>query len=195
MFTGIIQCLGVVRNVELSQDFATISIDIQELATRIAVGDSVSVNGVCLTAIDISGSVVGFEVMGITLSRTNLGALTQGSSVNLELPLTLNDFIGGHMVQGHIDEIGVILEIEQLALWKRMRISTSLDLQKYIVLRGSIAVDGVSLTISAIGPDWFEVSLIPATLEHTILGTKNVGSTVNLESDIVARHLEKLVQP
>lgn len=195
MFTGIIQCLGVVRNVELSQDFATISIDIQELATRIAVGDSVSVNGVCLTAIDISGSVVGFEVMGITLSRTNLGALTQGSSVNLELPLTLNDFIGGHMVQGHIDEIGVILEVEQLALWKRMRISTSLDLQKYIVLRGSIAVDGVSLTISAIGPDWFEVSLIPATLEHTILGTKNVGSTVNLESDIVARHLEKLVQP
>lgn len=195
MFTGIIQCLGVVRNVELSQDFATISIDIQELATRIAVGDSVSVNGVCLTAIDISGSVVGFEVMGITLSRTNLGALTQGSSVNLELPLTLNDFIGGHMVQGHIDEIGVILEVEQLALWKRMRISTSLDLQKYIVLRGSIAVDGVSLTVSAIGPDWFEVSLIPATLEHTILGTKNVGSTVNLESDIVARHLEKLVQP
>lgn len=195
MFTGIIQCLGVVRNVELSQDFATISIDIQELATRIAVGDSVSVNGVCLTAIDISGSVVGFEVMGITLSRTNLGALTQGSSVNLELPLTLNDFIGGHVVQGHIDEIGVILEVEQLALWKRMRISTSLDIQKYIVLRGSIAVDGVSLTISAIGPDWFEVSLIPATLEHTILGTKNVGSTVNLESDIVARHLEKLVQP
>lgn len=195
MFTGIIQCLGVVRNVELSQDFATISIDIQELATRIAVGDSVSVNGVCLTAINISGSVVGFEVMGITLSRTNLGALTQGSSVNLELPLTLNDFIGGHVVQGHIDEIGVILEVEQLALWKRLRISTSLDLQKYIVLRGSIAVDGVSLTISAIGPDWFEVSLIPATLEHTILGTKNVGSTVNLESDIVARHLEKLVQP
>lgn len=195
MFTGIIQCLGVVRNVELSQDFGTISIDIQELATRIAVGDSVSVNGVCLTAINISGSVVGFEVMGITLSRTNLGALTQGSSVNLELPLTLNDFIGGHMVQGHIDEIGVILEVEQLALWKRMRISTSLDLQKYIVLRGSIAVDGVSLTVSAIGSDWFEVSLIPATLEHTILGTKNVGSTVNLESDIVARHLEKLVQP
>lgn len=195
MFTGIIQCLGVVRNVELSQDLGTISIDIQELATRIAVGDSVSVNGVCLTAINISGSVVEFEVMGITLSRTNLGALTQGSSVNLELPLTLNDFIGGHMVQGHIDEIGVILEVEQLALWKRMRISTSLDLQKYIVLRGSIAVDGVSLTVSAIGPDWFEVSLIPATLEHTILGIKKVGSTVNLESDIVARHLEKLVQP
>ena len=151
-------------------------------------------NGVCLTVTSLDDSKIGFDVMGITLKNTNLGNLVAGDSVNLELPMTLDGFVGGHMVQGHIDEVGKILDIEQLTQWKRMRISMSEYLSKYVVVRGSIAVDGVSLTVSAAADLWFEVSLIPATLDHTVLGTKGIGDTVNLESDIIARHLEKLVK-
>lgn len=193
MFTGIIQRLGVVESIETKTDFAVLSINLFDLSKRIAFGDSVSVNGVCLTVVSTDESKVGFEVMGVTLKNTNLGKLVAGSTVNLELPMTLEDFVGGHLVQGHIDECGEIVDIEQLTQWKRMRISMSQDLSKYVVARGSIAVDGVSLTVSAIGDSWFEVSLIPATLNNTVLGKKSVGDTVNLESDIIARHLEKLV--
>lgn len=194
MFTGIIQRLGVVESIETKTDFAVLSIDLFDLSERIAFGDSVSVNGVCLTVVSKDESKVGFEVMGVTLRNTNLGKLVAGSTVNLELPMTLEDFVGGHLVQGHIDECGEIVDIEQLTQWKRMRISMSQDLSKYVVARGSIAADGVSLTVSAIGDSWFEVSLIPATLNNTVLGKKSVGDTVNLESDIIARHLEKLVK-
>ena len=194
MFTGIIQRLGVVESIETKTDFAVLSIDLFDLSERIAFGDSVSVNGVCLTVVSKDESKVGFEVMGVTLRNTNLGKLVAGSTVNLELPMTLEDFVGGHLVQGHIDECGEIVDIEQLTQWKRMRISMSQDLSKYVVARGSIAADGVSLTVSAVGDSWFEVSLIPATLNNTVLGKKSVGDTVNLESDIIARHLEKLVK-
>lgn len=194
MFTGIIQRLGVVRSKEMKSDFAVLGIDLLDLSVNVAVGDSVSVNGVCLTVTSIHGSEVRFDVMGVTLHNTNLGKLNVGDSVNLELPMTLASFVGGHMVQGHIDEVGEILDIEQLTEWKRMRISLSANLNKYVVVRGSIAVDGVSLTISACADSWFEVSLIPATLDNTVLGIKSIGDTVNLESDIIARHLEKLVK-
>ncbi len=194
MFTGIIQRLGVVESIESKSDFAVLYIDLLDLSRSVAVGDSVSVNGVCLTVTSLDDSKIGFDVMGITLKNTNLGNLVAGDSVNLELPMTLDGFVGGHMVQGHIDEVGKILDIEQLTQWKRMRISMSEYLSKYVVVRGSIAVDGVSLTVSAAADLWFEVSLIPATLDHTVLGTKGIGDTVNLESDIIARHLEKLVK-
>lgn len=194
MFTGIIQRLGVVESIESKSDFAVLNIDPLDLSRSVAVGDSVSVNGVCLTVTSLDDSQIGFDVMGITLKNTNLGNLVAGDSVNLELPMTLDGFVGGHMVQGHIDEVGKILDIEQLTQWKRMRISMSEYLSKYVVVRGSIAVDGVSLTVSAAADLWFEVSLIPATLDHTVLGTKGIGDTVNLESDIIARHLEKLVK-
>lgn len=177
----------------MKSDFAVLGIDLLDLSVNVAVGDSVSVNGVCLTVTSIHGSEVRFDVMGVTLHNTNLGKLNVGDSVNLELPMTLASFVGGHMVQGHIDEVGEILDIEQLTEWKRMRISLSANLNKYVVVRGSIAVDGVSLTISACADSWFEVSLIPATLDNTVLGIKSIGDTVNLESDIIARHLEKLV--
>ena len=194
MFTGIIQRLGVVESIESKSDFAVLYIDLLDLSRSVAVGDSVSVNGVCLTVTSLDDSKIGFDVMGITLKNTNLGNLVAGDSVNLELPMTLDGFVGGHMVQGHIDEVGKILDIEQLTQWKRVRISMSEYLSKYVVVRGSIAVDGVSLTVSAAADLWFEVSLIPATLDHTVLGTKGIGDTVNLESDIIARHLEKLVK-
>jgi riboflavin synthase len=194
VFTGIIQRLGVVESIESKSDFAVLYIDLLDLSRSVAVGDSVSVNGVCLTVTSLDDSKIGFDVMGITLKNTNLGNLVAGDSVNLELPMTLDGFVGGHMVQGHIDEVGKILDIEQLTQWKRMRISMSEYLSKYVVVRGSIAVDGVSLTVSAAADLWFEVSLIPATLDHTVLGTKGIGDTVNLESDIIARHLEKLVK-
>lgn len=193
MFTGIIQQIGVVTNIQTTHDFGVIEIELTNLPTSVKIGDSISVNGVCLTATTINGDVVSFDVMGITLSKTNLGGLRVRNVVNIEFPMTLTDFVGGHLVQGHIDEVGTILEIEQLTNWRRLRISASSALQKYVVRRGSIAVDGVSLTVSDLGESWFEVSLIPATLEHTILGSKDVGNEVNLESDIVARHLEKLV--
>ena len=193
MFTGIIQQIGVVTNIQTTHDFGVIEIELTNLPTSVKIGDSISVNGVCLTATTINGDVVSFDVMGITLSKTNLGGLRVRNVVNIEFPMTLTDFVGGHLVQGHIDEVGTILEIEQLTNWRRLRISASSELQKYVVRRGSIAVDGVSLTVSDLGESWFEVSLIPATLEHTILGSKDVGNEVNLESDIVARHLEKLV--
>lgn len=193
MFTGIIQQIGVVTNIQTTHDFGVIEIELTSLPTSVKIGDSISVNGVCLTATTISGDVVSFDVMGITLSKTNLGGLRVRNVVNIEFPMTLTDFVGGHLVQGHIDEVGTILEIEQLTNWRRLRISASSALQKYVVRRGSIAVDGVSLTVSDLGESWFEVSLIPATLEHTILGSKDVGNEVNLESDIVARHIEKLV--
>lgn len=194
MFTGIIQRLGLVESIETKSDFAVLSIDLFDLSERIEFGDSVCVNGVCLTVVSTDESKVGFEVMGVTLKNTNLGELVAGSTVNLELPMTLEDFVGGHLVQGHIDESSEIVDIEQLTQWKRMRIAMSQDLSKYVVARGSIAVDGVSLTVSAVGDSWFEVSLIPATLNNTALGKKGVGDTVNLESDIIARHLEKLVK-
>lgn len=194
MFTGIIQRLGVVESIESKSDLAVLYIDLLDLSRSVAVGDSVSVNGVCLTVTSLDDSKIGFDVMGITLKNTNLGNLVAGDSVNLELPMTLDGFVGGHMVQGHIDEVGKILDIEQLTQWKRMRISMSEYFSKYVVVRGSIAVDGVSLTVSAAADLWFEVSLIPATLDHTVLGTKGIGDTVNLESDIIARHLEKLVK-
>lgn len=193
MFTGIIQQIGVVTNIQTTHDFGVIEIELTSLPTSVKIGDSISVNGVCLTATTINGDVVSFDVMGITLSKTNLGGLRVRNVVNIEFPMTLTDFVGGHLVQGHIDEVGTILEIEQLTNWRRLRISASSALQKYVVRRGSIAVDGVSLTVSDLGESWFEVSLIPATLEHTILGSKDVGNEVNLESDIVARHIEKLV--
>lgn len=194
MFTGIIQRLGIVESIESKSDFAVLYIDLLDLSRSVAVGDSVSVNGVCLTVTSLDDSKIGFDVMGITLKNTNLGNLVAGDLVNLELPMTLNGFVGGHMVQGHIDEVGKILDIEQLTQWKRMRISMTEYLSKFVVVRGSIAVDGVSLTVSAAAELWFEVSLIPATLDHTVLGTKGIGDTVNLESDIIARHLEKLVK-
>lgn len=194
MFTGIIQRLGVVESIESKSDFSVLYIDLLDLSRNVAVGDSVCVNGVCLTVTSLDDSRVEFDVMGVTLNNTNLGKLVAGDSVNLELPLTLDGFVGGHMVQGHVDEVGKILDIEQLTQWKRMRISMSEYLSKYVVVRGSIAVDGVSLTVSAVADSWFEVSLIPATLDHTVLGTKGIGDTLNLESDIIARHIEKLVK-
>lgn len=195
MFTGIVQAIGEVRKIDFSEEFGILEIAVGNVVVGLSVGDSVSVNGVCLTASNITDQSVTFEVMGITLSKSNLGTLTRGSKVNLELPLTLQDFVGGHLVQGHVDEVGTILEIEQLDNWKRMRISTTAQIQKFVVARGSIAVDGVSLTVSDVDAAWLEVSLIPTTLEHTILGTKVVGDKVNLESDIIARHVEKLVKP
>jgi riboflavin synthase len=195
VFTGLVQVIGKVVSIQSEADFAVLSVDIGNLANRLQLGDSVSVNGVCLSVVKIANSIVDFEVMGITLRKTNLGQLESMNTVNVELSMTLGDFVGGHLVQGHIDSIGVITEVEELANWRRMRIQSTPDVMKYIVGRGSITVDGVSLTVSDEGDTWFEVSLIPTTLEHTTLGTRRPSDKVNLETDIIARHIEKLVKP
>jgi len=154
----------------------------------------VSVNGVCLTAINISDETFSADVMGQTLKMTTLGELGQGSKVNLELAMKAENRFGGHMVQGHVDAVGHILDRTKNPDWDVVRISLPTEISKYVVARGSITVEGTSLTVSNLGKDWFEVSLIPTTLEHTNLGTKAVGDKVNLESDILARHIERLLQ-
>jgi riboflavin synthase len=193
MFTGIVTALGTVSSLSLSSDAAVITI-CAPFCSELNSGDSVSVNGVCLTAINISDETFSADVMGQTLKMTTLGELGQGSKVNLELAMKAENRFGGHMVQGHVDAVGHILDRTKNPDWDVVRISLPTEISKYVVARGSITVEGTSLTVSNLGKDWFEVSLIPTTLEHTNLGTKAVGDKVNLESDILARHIERLLQ-
>lgn len=193
MFTGIVTALGTVSSISLSNDAAVVTI-CAPFCSELNSGDSVSVNGVCLTAINITDETFSADVMGQTLKMTTLGELGQGSKVNLELAMKADNRFGGHMVQGHVDAVGQILDRTKNPDWDVVRISLPIEISKYVVARGSITVEGTSLTVSNLGKEWFEVSLIPTTLEQTNLGTKSVGDKVNLESDILARHIERLLQ-
>jgi riboflavin synthase len=163
------------------------------VAADAAHGDSIAVNGVCLTVVDTTGEEFTADVMAETLSRSALGGLAAGDRVNLERAATLSTRLGGHLVQGHVDGVGTVLQRRPDTHWEVVRIGLPPDLGRYVVEKGSIAVDGVSLTVSAVSSDWFEVSLIPTTLAATTLGTRAVGSRVNLEVDIVAKYVEKLL--
>jgi riboflavin synthase len=164
-----------------------------------ALGDSIAVNGVCLTVTATSGPTFTADVMAETLRRTALGALAPGSPVNLERPLRLGGRLGGHLVQGHVDAVAVIVSRSPAQHWDVVRIAAPPGLARYIVEKGSVAVDGVSLTVSAVGggqggePPWFEVSLIPATLSGTTLGLAQPGSRVNLEVDVIGKYVERLL--
>jgi riboflavin synthase len=193
MFTGLIADLGDVTALNEDGEGATLEIATR-LAGELSVGDSIAVNGVCLTASEVrSGSFVA-QAMRETLERSALGALQVGARVNLELPLRAADRLGGHVVQGHVDGTGVVGEIREQGFARVLRIESEPGLGRYWVEKGSIAVNGVSLTVSALYDDGFEVALIPETLQRTNLGGMAVGDRVNLEVDVLAKHVERLLE-
>jgi riboflavin synthase len=193
MFTGIVEELGEVVAVERLPDAARLTVRGPRVTAEACRGDSIAVNGVCLTVTGSSDKTFTADVMAETLSRTGLGALSPGSPVNLERPVELGGRLGGHLVQGHADGTGEILSRTPGEHWDVVRIAAPPDLARYIVLKGSITVDGVSLTVSALSVTWFEVSLIPTTLELTTLGRLQPGSQVNLEVDVIAKYVESLL--
>ena len=196
MFTGIVAELGEVAAIEYRGDAARLAI--RGSTDDVSPGESIAVNGVCLTVTGVIDGTFTADVMAETLDRSGLGALTPGAPVNLERPVRLADRLGGHLVQGHVDATGTILSRSPAAHWDRVRISLPASVARYVVPKGSIAVDGVSLTVSALSPPgttgtWFEVSLIPETLKRTTLGIRQPGDTVNLEVDVIAKYVERLL--
>ncbi|MCW2679228.1 MAG: ribE [Frankiales bacterium] len=193
MFTGIVEELGEVVAVEPLQDASRLTVRGPLVTSDAGHGDSICVNGVCLTVVDSRDGAFTADVMSETLRRSSLGALSAGSPVNLERAVRVSDRLGGHVVQGHVDGTGELQQVTPDEHWTVVRISLADGLARYVVEKGSITVDGVSLTVSAIGPDWFEVSLIPTTLALTTLGAKGPGDPVNLEVDVMAKYVEKLL--
>jgi riboflavin synthase len=195
MFTGIVEDLGEVREVEQLGDFARLHILSSVVTADARLGDSICVNGVCLTVTSLLGSPpTGFtaDVMGETLARSSLKEFAPGARVNLERSVRLQDRLGGHLVQGHTDGTATVVSRDPQEQWEVVRLSLPADLARYVVYKGSVTVDGVSLTVSQLAGDWFEVSLIPETLKRTTLGFKQPGDHVNLEADVIAKYVEKL---
>ena len=200
MFTGIVEDLGEVQAVEHLGDFARIHVRSAVVTQDTRVGDSICVNGVCLTVTGLitsepSATPIGFaaDVMGETLRHSSLKSVAPGTKVNLERSVRLADRLGGHLVQGHTDGTATVISRDPQENWDVVRIGLPPDLARYVVHKGSITVDGISLTVSGIDNDWFEVSLIPETLKRTTLGLKQPGAEVNLEVDVIAKYVEKLV--
>jgi riboflavin synthase len=193
MFTGLIAELGTVRTFERDGDGATLSIE-SSLAPELEEGDSIAVNGACLTATSIDPAGFSAQAMNETLARTALGELEPAARVNLELPLRAGERLGGHFVQGHVDGIGVLAATRAEGISRVLEVRVPPALGRYLVEKGSVAVDGVSLTVSALLPDGFAVSLIPETLERTSLGAAEVGARLNIEVDILAKHIERLLE-
>jgi riboflavin synthase len=194
LFTGLIQDVGTIESLDRGDDGARLRIA-TSLAAEIEPGDSVAVNGVCLTATTIEAAGFGTEAMNRTLDVTALGALETGGRVNLELAMKASDRLGGHIVQGHVDGVGEVVSIEADGFAKRLRVALDPDLLCYAIDRGSITLDGVSLTIADLGESWVSVSLIPETLERTTLGDAAPGRKLNVECDVIAKHVERLMAP
>jgi riboflavin synthase len=192
MFTGLIADVGKVEAVEQGDGGARLRVA-TTLASELSGGDSISVGGACLTAAAVAGGSFEADAMNQTLSLTTLGALAPGDPVNLELALRASDRLGGHIVQGHVDGLGEVASVTEDGIARRLLVTPPAELLPLIVERGSIALDGVSLTVSALDGDSFETSLIPETLERTTLGSLVQGDRVNLECDVVARYLQSLV--
>ena len=198
MFTGIVAELGEVAGVEQHGDAARLTI--RGSTEGVSPGDSIAVNGVCLTVTGVLDGTFTADVMGETLDRSSLGALTPGAPVNLEQSVRLADRLGGHLVQGHVDGTGTIISRSPAEHWDQVRISLPAGISRYVVHKGSITVDGISLTVSALGPPgdgpdgdtWFEVCLIPETLKRTTMGARQAGEVVNLEVDVIAKYVERL---
>jgi riboflavin synthase len=194
MFTGLIQDLGRVETLEADADGAKVRIA-TKLAPDIARGDSVAVNGVCLTATAVDETGFETEAMNQTLTVTALGTVAAGDPVNLELAMQASDRLGGHIVQGHVDGVGQVVSVTEDGFARRVRVELAPQLLRYAVDKGSITLDGVSLTVAELGESWVEVSLIPETLERTNLGRAAPGGKVNVESDVVAKYVERLLAP
>ncbi len=193
MFTGIIEELGELADSADLGTAARFTVRGPLVTTDARHGDSIAVNGVCLTVVEVRDGSFTADVMEESLDRSSLGALAVGDPVNLERAATLSTRMGGHLVQGHVDGTGTVLSRQPDEHWEVVRLSLPAELARYVVEKGSITVDGVSLTVSGIGPDWFEVSLIPTTLGLTTLGKKEPGAPVNLEVDVIAKYTEKLL--
>ena len=194
MFTGLIQDVGTVESLAAGTEGARMRI-VTSLAAEIGDGDSVAVNGVCLTATAVDERGFATEAMNQTLAVTALGAVESGDPVNLELAMRASDRLGGHIVQGHVDGVGEVVAVDEDGFARRLRVRLPAGLLRYAIDKGSVALDGVSLTISALGEDWIEVSLIPETLQRTSLGRVEPGRKVNVESDVIAKHVERLMAP
>ena len=193
MFTGIVEELGEVVAVEPLQDASRLTVRGPVVTGDASSGDSIAVNGVCLTVVDSRDGTFTADVMAETLKRSSLGVLQPGSPVNLERAVRVSDRLGGHVVQGHVDATGTVERVTPDEHWTVVRVSLPPELSRYVVRKGSVTVDGVSLTVSDLGDDWLEVSLIPTTLALTTLGAKGAGDPVNLEVDVMAKYVEKLL--
>lgn len=194
MFTGIVEELGRVAAIEPQPDAIRITIEGPLAVSDATRGDSISVNGVCLTAIELEGETFTADVMRETLNRTSLGSLNVGDPVNLERAMNAATRFGGHVVQGHVDGVGEIISREPSDNWEWVRVEIPVELSKYVVLKGSITIDGVSLTVNELSDTFVGVSLIPETLRLTTLGSKRVGDKVNIEVDVMAKHIERLLE-
>jgi riboflavin synthase len=194
MFTGLVEDIGTVESLQSGDEGARLRIATQ-LAGEIGDGDSVAVNGVCLTATAVDAGGFETEAMNQTLSVTSLGGLGEGGRVNLELAMKASARLGGHIVQGHADGIGTVVSIEQDGFARRLRVGLGHELLRYVVEKGSLARDGGSLTVSGLGEGWAEVSLIPETLARTTLGGAAEGDKLNVECDVVAKYVERLMKP
>lgn len=194
MFTGIIEERGrVVEVVDLPDQARRVRVLAPLVTTDVGPGDSIAVSGVCLTVVDPAASTFSADIMKESLDRSTLGALVVGDEVNLERAVRVSDRLGGHIVSGHVDGLAEVVEVTASAHWRVIRFGTSEQLLRYVVEKGSICLDGASLTVSAVGDDWLEVSLIPTTLAETTLGALTVGDRVNVEVDVLAKYAEKLL--
>ncbi len=200
MFTGIISGMGRIESVDPSPetDSVVLQINAPKHTESLGLGGSIAINGVCLTATSIHGDSLSLDVMGETLRYTTIGELKAGEPINLERCVQAGGRLDGHVVQGHVDGVGTLIEHESLGAWDRFRFSIPYDLAKYVAKKGSIAIDGISLTVTEVSDatekdQWFEVGIIPTTLRETTLGQRTVGSHVNLEVDVMAKYAERLV--
>lgn len=193
MFTGIIEELGVIQEIKKSSKSSKLLIKANKVLENTNVGDSICTNGVCLTVTDLKANSFEADVMDETLRRSNLGDLTVGSKVNLERALTLESRLGGHIVSGHIDGVGEIISLvkEDNSTWVTVKAKS--DILRYVVLKGSITIDGISLTVAYVDENVFKVSIIPHTAQETTLLNKSIGETVNLECDVISKYVEKLM--
>jgi riboflavin synthase len=193
MFTGLVSDMGVVERIAPRQGGARLTLRPKALPVdALALGESVACSGACLTVVERGGGLVSFDAVPETLARTTIGAWRPGTAVNLERALALSDRLGGHLVQGHVDAVGAVVSRAAEGEGARLRVSLPPAIAPLVAEKGSIAVDGVSLTVAAVGRDWFEVALIPETLARTTLGAAAPGTPVNLEADVVARHVARL---
>lgn len=193
MFTGIIEELGTVLNLNRQNDSAELIIEANKVLYETKIGDSIAVNGVCLTVTKIASNRFTVDIMYETLNKTNLHELKKLSKVNLERALQLNSRLGGHLVSGHVDGVGAIKTIKKVGIASLYEIAAPHDLMTFVIPKGSIAVDGISLTVVDVTSDYFSVSLIPHTFKHTTLGFKTIGDTVNLETDIIGKYVARLL--
>lgn len=194
MFTGLVEEIGVVEELRLLDDAVRIAVRAPKVTEDAAPGDSIAVDGVCLTVVDNANGTFTADVMRETLDRSRLGTYEAGAKVNLERALAAGQRMGGHIVQGHVDGVAEVVSRTPSEHWEVVRFTLPRHLDRYVVEKGSIAVNGTSLTVSAVGEGYFEVSLIPTTLRETTAGALAPGDPVNLEVDIVAKYVEKMVQ-